>query len=303
MHVVPTADSEPRDGDPPTRRRTNSQLATRISRIGVMLELTQRLLQAAQGGDPVLVASVLEPGPTTLTPGSRLLVERDGTTLGSLGDPAIDALIAASASETFARHAVETVYVAEGGLSQRTVPGALSVFIEVVESRPVFLIVGAGHIGRALARLARFLDFYVAIIDDREEFADPEKVPDADEVICDDFEAAIDRYPIASGTSIILVTRGHKQDEISLRRCLGRGAGYLGMIGSKRRTATVLQHLRDEGFDPAELARVRTPIGLDIGAETPEEIAVSIVAEVIMLRRGASGQVMYRRTTSPRADA
>lgn len=268
-----------------------------------MLELTQRLLQAAQGGDPVLVASVLEPGPTTLTPGSRLLVERDGTTLGSLGDPAIDALIAASASETFARHAVETVYVAEGGLSQRTVPGALSVFIEVVESRPVFLIVGAGHIGRALARLARFLDFYVAIIDDREEFADPEKVPDADEVICDDFEAAIDRYPIASGTSIILVTRGHKQDEISLRRCLGRGAGYLGMIGSKRRTATVLQHLRDEGFDPAELARVRTPIGLDIGAETPEEIAVSIVAEVIMLRRGASGQVMYRRTTSPRADA
>lgn len=267
-----------------------------------MLELTQRLLQAAQGGDPVLVASVLEPGPATLTPGARILVERDGRTLGTLGDPALDTLVAASAPETFARHAVETVYLTDAGLSARAVPGATSLFLEVVESKPVFLIVGAGHIGRALATLARFLDFHVAIIDDREDFADPEKVPDADEVICADFEAAIDHYPIASGTSIVLVTRGHKQDEISLRRCLGRGAGYLGMIGSKRRTAAVLQHLRGEGFDPAELDRVRTPIGLDIGAETPEEIAVSIVAEVIMLRRGATGHVMYRRSTSPRSD-
>jgi len=120
-------------------------------------------------------------------------------------------------------------------------------------------------------------------------------------VICDDYEAALDRYTINANTSIVLVTRGHKQDEVSLRRCLGRGAGYLGMIGSKRRTATVLKHMQDEGYDPAELAKVRTPIGIDIGAETPEEIAISIMAEVVMHRRGGSAKPMYHRRTPVRA--
>ncbi|HEX6030825.1 MAG TPA: XdhC/CoxI family protein [Tepidiformaceae bacterium] len=260
-----------------------------------MLELTQRLLEAARGGRPVVVASVLEPGPTPLEPGSRLLVEQDGSLAGTLGSPELDTLVAGYARDAFARHAAETVYVTEGGLSTRTIPGATSVYLEVVESKPVFLVVGAGHIGRSLAKLADFLDFHVAIIDDREDFADPVRIPEADQVICDDYEAAIDRFPINANTSIVMVTRGHKQDELALRRCLGRGAGYIGMIGSKRRTSTVLQHLRDEGFDPGELDRVRTPIGLDIAAETPEEIAVSIVAEVILMRRGGNGAPMYWR--------
>ena len=156
-------------------------------------------------------------------------------------------------------------------------------------------MVGAGHIGRALSRLANFLDFHVAVLDDREDFADPELLPEADEVICGDFEAALDRYPIGPNTAIVMVTRGHKQDELSLRRCLGREAGYVGMIGSKRRTAAVLEHLREEGFDADELAKVRTPIGLAIGAETPEEIAISIMAEVVMRRRGGDGSAMYHR--------
>jgi xanthine dehydrogenase accessory factor len=266
-----------------------------------MLELTKRLLSAAEGGDPVFLASVLEPGPARLEPGARLLVERSGDRMGTLGDPALDDLVAAFAIEAFERHTAETVYVGEGSLSTRTLPGATSVYIEVVESKPVFLVVGAGHVGRALARLADFLDFHVAVIDDREEFADPERIPWADQVICDDYEAALDAFPIDANTSIVLVTRGHKQDELSLRHCLGRGAGYLGMIGSRRRTDTVLRHLRDEGFDSEDLARVRTPIGLDIGAETPEEIAVSIVAEVIMLRRSGGGGPMYHRSADWRS--
>lgn len=260
-----------------------------------MLELTQRLLLAAEGGEPVVAASVLEPGPRSLVPGTQLVVERSGVALGSLGDPQLDALVAAYAPGAFARHAAETVYVSPSGLTPRTVAGATSLYLEVVESRPVFLIVGAGHIGRSLARLASFLDFHVAIIDDREDFANEEHVPEADQVICDDYEAAIDAFPIDANTSVVMVTRGHKQDELSLRRCLDRGAGYIGMIGSKRRTATVLRHLRDEGFDPQELARVRTPIGLDIGAETPEEIAISIMAEVVMIRRGGTGLPLYHR--------
>jgi len=260
-----------------------------------VLEITQRLLQAAEGGTPVVLASVLEAGPLGLEPGTRMLIERDGTRMGGLGNPQLDDLVAEYAADAFDRHATETVYVGEGELRTRTIANATSIYIEVVESKPVFLIVGAGHIGKCLAKLADFLDFHVAVLDDREDFANSENIPEADEILCEDFETAIDRYPIDANTSIVMVSRGHKQDEVSLRRCLGRGAGYLGMIGSKRRTSTVIQHLTEEGYDPEELARIRTPIGLKIGAETPEEIAISIMAEVIMLRRGGDGGSMYYR--------
>jgi xanthine dehydrogenase accessory factor len=257
--------------------------------------ITQRLLVAAEGGDPVLLASILEPGPRPVAPGSRLLVERDGTRAGTLGDPALDGLVTAFAREAFQNHAAETRYVSGETLVVRTVRDATAIYLEVVEARPVFLVVGAGHVGRSVARLADFLDFHVAILDDREEYADPTRVPEADEVILGDFDAELGRYPIDGRTHVVMVTRGHRQDELSLRRCLGRGAAYLGMIGSRRRTAAVLEHLAAEGFDRAELDRVRTPIGLDIGAETPEEIAVSIMAEVIALRRGGTGAPMYYR--------
>ena len=269
-----------------------------------MLELTQRLMGAADGGEPVVLAAVLESGPLNIEPGARMLTERSGVRVGTLGDARLDELVSAYAASAFERHASETIYLKDGGLTTRRVAGGTSVYLEVVESKPVFLVVGAGHIGRSLAKLADFLDFHVAVLDDREDFANEEQLPEADEVICDDYEAAIDRFPIDANTTVVMVTRGHKQDELALRRCLGRGAGYLGMIGSKRRTATVLQHLAEEGFEQEELAKVRTPIGLDIGAETPEEIAISIMAEVIQRRRGGAGGPMYRRraSTSPRSD-
>ncbi len=269
-----------------------------------MLELTRRLVTAAEGGDPVVLASVLEPGPNeSLQPGHRMLVERSGERMGTLGDGELDELFTRYALDAFDRHETETVYVSGGELTTRQVDGATSVYVEVVEAKPVFLVVGAGHIGRSLAKMADLLDFHVAVLDDRDDFADPALLPEADEVICEDFEKALDEFKITPNTHIVMVTRGHRQDELSLRRCLGRGARYLGMIGSKRRTSTVLEHLRDEGFDPEELAKVRTPIGLDIGAETPEEIAVSIMAEVIMVRNGGSGQSMYYRRADLRTPA
>ena len=260
-----------------------------------MIEITKRLLQAAEGGEPVFLASVLEPGPRPLEQGARMVVERSGSRLGSVGDDVIDDALAAYAPEAFPRHLALTLYVTPDGLSERTVKDATAIYVEVIEAKPVFLVVGAGHVGRAIAKLADFLDFHVAVLDDREDFANEEMLPEADEVICDDFEAALERFPIGPNTAVTMVTRGHKQDETSLRKCLGRNAGYIGLIGSRRRSGAVIQHLKDEGFDPEELDRVRTPIGLDIGAETPEEIAVSILAEVIMLRRGGKGGPMYHR--------
>lgn len=260
-----------------------------------VLEITRRLLAAAEGGEPVFLASVLEIGDRPLHAGARLLVERSGERLGSVGDSVIDDALAAYAPEAFPLHLAQTLYVTPDGLSERTIKGATAIYVEVVEAKPVFLVVGGGHVGRAIATLADFLDFYVAVLDDREDFANEEALPQADQVICEDFEEALRKFPIDGNTFITLVTRGHKQDELSLRTCLGRGAAYLGMIGSRRRSGAVIQHLKEEGFDPAELAKVRTPIGLSIGAETPEEIAISIMAEVIMLRRGGDGAVMYHR--------
>jgi len=269
-----------------------------------MLELTRRIAEAAEGGEPVLVAMVLEPGPRAhLRPGDRIAVTPNGERIGTLGDSELDELVASTAPTLFADHAVGTVYVAPSGLSWRTLPGATSLYVEVVEPKPVLLVVGAGHIGRALTKLGNFLGFHVAIIDDREEFADPALLPEADEVICREYGPALDEYPIGPSTHIVLVTRGHKHDEEALRHCVGRGARYVGMIGSKRRTSTVLEHLLADGFDPAELAKVRTPIGLDIGAETPEEIAVAIMAEIILLRRGGTGAPMYWRPAHLREPA
>jgi len=169
------------------------------------------------------------------------------------------------------------------------------VLIEVVEPPATLLVVGAGHIGRALARFGAEVGFSVAILDDRPDYADPARIPEADRVICADFEQALDAFPITSSTFVVLVTRGHKQDELSLRKVIGRPAAYIGMIGSKRRTGAVLEHLREEGFPAEVLDRVHTPNGLDIGAETPAEIAISVIAEMIMERRGGSGRPMYYR--------
>ncbi len=268
-----------------------------------MLQLTRRLAAAAEGGEPVLLAVLVDPGPLPLQPGARLLVEPDGALLGTLGDASLDAAIARLAGEFFARRpAPHTRCFIDGALRGRAAEGAPAIYLEVVAAQPTFLVVGAGHIGRALARLASFLGYRVVVLDDRADYADPQLIPEADDVICDDFETALERFPIGPDTTIVLVTRGHKQDELSLRKCIGRGAAYLGMIGSRRRTTAVLDHLRAEGFPEPELEKVRTPIGLDIGAETPEEIAVSIIAEVILLRRGGTGAPMYyraRRSPTP----
>jgi xanthine dehydrogenase accessory factor len=155
------------------------------------------------------------------------------------------------------------------------------------------LICGGGHIGLSLATIGAHVGFSVAVMDDREMYANPERFPMADKVQAGAFEVMLRDFPITSTTYVVMVSRGHKQDETALRSVLGRGARYVGMIGSKRRVATVLRHMAEQGVPIDELERVYTPIGFDLGAETPEEIAVSIVAELIAVRRGGSGRPMH----------
>jgi xanthine dehydrogenase accessory factor len=150
---------------------------------------------------------------------------------------------------------------------------------------PRLIILGGGHVGAALCRIASNLDFELMIIDDRPSFADRSAHPHADHLICDNFEQAFEKFPPRSSDYIVIVTRGHKHDRLCLERALSRGAAYVGMIGSRSRVRRQLRDLAVSGYSETELARVHTPIGLDIGAVTEAEIAISILAEVIQVRR------------------
>lgn len=262
-----------------------------------MSEIAQEVLRAMEGGAPVVTATVVQSSLDAIQPGDKMLVRSDRSILGGLGGGAIERAVVQHCLDAIPRHAVETVRLTPDGMTagDRHEPAAVEVMVEVVEAPVRLVVVGGGHIGRSLIRMGAEVGFSCTVIDDRPDYANRERFPEADHVICADFEPALAELPVDQNTYIVLVTRGHKQDETSLRCLVGRPAAYLGMIGSKRRTGAVLQHLLDDGFNVDALARVRTPIGLDIGAETPEEIAVSILAEMIMTRRGGTGRPMYFR--------
>ncbi len=171
-----------------------------------------------------------------------------------------------------------------GGL--RTVPlGETLVLVEPVLPAETVHLFGAGHVSRAAARLAALVGFRLEVVDDREEFANAARFPDADAVrVVPDFDAAVNGAAMGGGDYVVIATRGHLHDRTVLAQALGTGAGYIGMIGSRRKRDHLYAALREQGFTDADFARVSCPIGLDIGAETPEEIGVSIVAELIRHR-------------------
>jgi xanthine dehydrogenase accessory factor len=170
--------------------------------------------------------------------------------------------------------------------------GQVGVFFDLAVPRPTLVIVGAGHVGVPIARVGRLLDFEVVVIDDRPLYANAERFPDADRVIVDDFETALDQIEITPSTYVVLVTRAHTYDVHALRKIVRKPAGYIGMIGSRRRVYAVFKLLHDEGVPVEDLLRVHAPIGLDIKTETPGEIAVSVGAELLKARRGGGAKSM-----------
>ncbi|HHU32390.1 MAG TPA: XdhC family protein [Clostridia bacterium] len=160
-----------------------------------------------------------------------------------------------------------------------------SVLYQPILPEEKLLILGAGHVGQYVASFGKKLDFKVTVVDDRPDFANPSRFPDADQILCSDFGQVLKDYKIDQSTYIVVVTRGHQYDEICLKNILGKPYKYLGMIGSRRRVKLLLTKLENEGYSVQELSRVKTPIGLKIGAETPAEIAISILGEIISVRR------------------
>lgn len=165
---------------------------------------------------------------------------------------------------------------------------SLRIFWNRVEKKRKAVIAGGGHISLPLTQILSAVGFEVSVIDDRPEFANRNRFPGAKQVICSEFTRALGEFSIDASTAVIIVTRGHRYDLDCLRAVIHAHPCYLGMIGSRRRIRSIMQQMLDEGYDAHALSQLRAPIGLDIGAQTPEEIAVSVAAEVIAVFRGGT---------------
>ncbi len=277
--------------------------------------IIQAIEDALDGAAAVVVATVTDAGTLAgAVAGEKLLVRADGDVVGGFASDALRDVVVEAAREmfdAFPRVGVEVLYCGPDGQAvtrrHQARPGDARVMLQLFEAPSRLIVVGGGHVGLAVAELGETLGFGVTVVDDREEFANVDRFPMAERVCCGEIDVELDGLRIDRSTYVVLVSRGHRQDEIALRHVVGRGAAYVGMIGSKRRTATVLEHLMSEGFARDDLEPVATPIGLDIGAETPAEIAVSILAEITLVRRGGTGRRMsesrptLRDSTAPPA--
>ncbi len=242
-------------------------------------------LAAHDGGAPVALVIVLN-APDDADMGRRLVVTADAV-MGSLGSADLDA----SAVE-LARNALTNPTRGRHRLESQD--GEWEVYVEVQRSLPELVVVGAGHIARPLCQIGSMIGFRVTVIDDRPEFASERWFPDADRVLVVDYNDPFEQIEVRGDSYIVLVTRGHKYDYDCIQQLLSLESrpAYLGMIGSRRRVRAAFEALVGDGVDPERLAEVHAPIGLDIGAETPEEIALAIAAELVSVRRGGSGGVL-----------
>jgi xanthine dehydrogenase accessory factor len=248
--------------------------------------LARAALAALEGGAPCATAVVIgtPPGAEEIL-GARLLVREDAHE-GVIPHPGVAEAARAAAEAALAGRAPQTVEV-------EAPEGSFRLFAEAFHPPPALVIVGAGHIARPLCRVGAGLGFRVSVLDDRPAFATEERFPEADRVLRVDFSDPFAGMRIDGGSYIVLVTRGHKYDYEALRDVLRREGpqpAYIGMVGSRRRVRATFEQLAREGVAAARIAAVRSPIGLDIEAETPEEIAISIAAELVQVRRGGSGR-------------
>lgn len=248
------------------------------------LEAARAAALAWEGGAPVAIVTLLpdtaeddDGAPTSpASPGARLIIEAEGRR-GTLGDAALDAAAEEAARAVLQETEPRTVEVAGARL-----------FIETHRPMDQLVIAGAGHIAVPLARVGAMLGFRVLVLDDREELTGPERFPAEAVVRRADFADAFGDVPIGPWSYVVLVTRAHRYDFDCLRQLLRADASpaYIGMIGSRRRVRAAFGALLEAGTPRERLALVRAPVGLDVGAETPEEIAISIAAELVAVRRG-----------------
>lgn len=242
-----------------------------------------------QNNKPAAVATVVRTrGASPREAGAKMLVYPDGSIVGSVGGGEMELRVIAAAKDALRdgkpRYLDMTLSNEQRG-DPMICGGEMEIFVEPLTLAPTLVLVGAGHIGAAVAQLAKLNGFRVVVLDDRAEFVTPENFPHADERIAGDIAEKIRAIDITPQTYVVLVTRAHTLDAALLGAVVEKDAAYIGMLGSERRVLTVKNLLKQKGVSEAALARVHAPIGIPIQAETPQEIAVSIMAEIIQVKR------------------
>jgi xanthine dehydrogenase accessory factor len=257
-----------------------------------MSSLSEELVRISEQEAAAVLATVIEvEGNDRVEPGAKCLVRDGKITAETVGDAGvIQAILQESGTHLRdEKSKLVSLDIPDAG-------GRLQIFFEVMPAPPKLIVVGAGHIAVPLAKIAKVLDFHVTVIDDRLLYANRERFPDADEVLVGDMAQMLKEMTITPSCYIVLITRGHKYDEPCLREIIHSQAKYIGMIGSRRRIKACFQRFRDEEKIAEEMIeRVYAPIGLDIATETPAEIALSILGEVIKVRRGGKAASLSDR--------
>ncbi len=251
------------------------------------MDIFEEIIAVKNAGTSAVLATVVEviasaPG----RPCAKMLIKADGSITGTIGGGAVEKKIVDEAMEIMhgtesklLRYNLEDIGMSCGG--------SMGVFLEPLKNAPDLIIFGAGHIGRALSKTGKMIGFTTIVADNRPEFANKERLPWADKVLAKDYEKLLPELVLSENTYLAILTHKHIHDFEVLEYCVRQPFCYLGMIGSRNKVAKALQQLKDNGISDEAIGRIHAPIGLGIGANTPDEIAVSIAAELIAVRSGA----------------
>lgn len=245
------------------------------------ISYARQILDAYEGKPYLAIASLVKStSGISIQVGTKIIIESDGSQTGSLGIEALDNLTASTAMSM----------MKEGIHHFMLRDKESEVFIEVFGTPLTLVVFGAGHIGKSLSRMTRLMGFRSIIVDDREDYANAENFPEADEVLAMDFVESMKRLPLNPGAAVVVATRGHRHDYYVLKELIKYPVGYVGMVGSKRKQLLIYEELFAGGVPLEPLLKIKSPVGLNIGARTPEEIALSIMAEILMWRNGGDGR-------------
>jgi xanthine dehydrogenase accessory factor len=242
---------------------------------------------STEGREAAVVTVIVASGSTPREEGTKMLVRADGSIMGTIGGGSIEKQVIQDALAVIrSGKPIKLAYRLQAGEELGMICGGdIEVFVEPILVIPHLYIFGGGHIALPLVKMAHIVGFKITIIDDRPEFANHGRFPEAEQTIVSDMTAAFEQLTVDHSSSIVIITHGHKCDEAALAGALKTPARYIGMIGSKEKNRAVFSRLLAKGYTQEDLDRVHAPIGLRIMAQTPEEIAVSIIAELVQVRR------------------
>ena len=262
------------------------------SEVSVEINVLKHITDQMAENRPAALVTVIEAaGSTPGKTGTMMAVLEDGTTVGTVGGGKLEGEIIKSARECLEtgenRLLKYHLKDDEKGIGMQC-GGDAQVFVKVFQPRQQLVLAGGGHIALSLYRLGLMMGFRVTVVEDREEFASRERFPEAENLLVGDMGKRLEELPLGADSYVVIVSRGHQMDELALRAVLDRPIPYVGMIGSRTKIANTIKSLRDTGVDEELIQKVYMPIGLDLGGQKPEEIAVSIMAEILAVKYGTT---------------